>query len=310
MKQLLSSWESIQNTDAVDIKKLTAQRLVQHIEEILVIASKFGFGTFHTIKNYDNDFSLTPADRDDLCNFLKIFASKKQTVLNGVGSAEIWMDAGGIAENLGLIPEAESFYRLAIHYDEKNVKAWSSLGYILESRGNYSGATKAYEQAYALERDEELLWDKLVPPRELRDTLEEASKTYEDTFGVGADGGMTWLAVGISKQAQKDCAGAIKAFEKGLSENPKNPKLWYNLGLAYETQSDVHTAESAYKKALQNDPRNAEAWNALGFILRKVGNFSGALYCWEQAISLGDEKWEKEVIKLQVQGIKPCQIQI
>ncbi len=238
MKQLLIKWEFAADHNSLEIKNITGQTILQHIEEILVIASKFVVGSFKTLRESEEIASVSPIDRQELINFFKLFASQEQKILQGLGTIEIWINVGGIAENLGLSEEAETFYRIAIYHDSKNAKAWSSLGYILETREKFSEAAKAYDRAYALERDEELMWDKLVTPREIRDTEEEAVKTYEDAFGMGFDDGNTWLAVGISKSEKKDYAGAIIAFEKGLQSNPKNSKLWYQLGVAYDLQGD------------------------------------------------------------------------
>ena len=78
-------------------------------------------------------------------------------------------------------------------------------------------------------------------------------------------------------------------FEQAVAAGSTSPKLHNNLGVAYAHRQRYVDALESFKKAM-DEPR---AYNNLGVALLGMGNAKVAAVCFEKAIELNPQYYEK-----------------
>jgi len=155
----------------------------------------------------------------------------------------------------GKLLEAETALTKAIALNPSNWVAHNLLGLIYEQSQRYAEAITAYKAALALR------------PREP---------------GVLNNLGLAYALSG-------DHEAAIKAYEQASATGSATPKLYNNLGVAYAHGRRYADALEAFKKAT-DEPR---AYNNLGVALLGMGQPTLAVACFEKAIELNPQYYEK-----------------
>ncbi len=79
-------------------------------------------------------------------------------------------------------------------------------------------------------------------------------------------------------------------FEQGLRDKPDSAELQYNLGKLFSIQDNWDAAKKAFEAALRIDASYVEAVDALGFALEALGDDTGAIAKYQQAIALNEER--------------------
>jgi tetratricopeptide (TPR) repeat protein len=95
--------------------------------------------------------------------------------------------------------------------------------------------------------------------------------------------------LGLAYALSGDHETAIQYFEQALASGSNSPKLHNNLGMAYVQRNRYADALESFKKAM-DEPR---AYNNLGVALLGVGNPKVAAVCFEKAIELNPQYYEK-----------------
>jgi tetratricopeptide (TPR) repeat protein len=95
--------------------------------------------------------------------------------------------------------------------------------------------------------------------------------------------------LGLAYALSGDHETAIEFFEQALAAGSNSPKLFNNLGVAYAYRSRYADALESFKKAM-DEPR---AYNNLGATLLVMGKAKRAATCFEKAIELNPQYYEK-----------------
>jgi Flp pilus assembly protein TadD len=95
--------------------------------------------------------------------------------------------------------------------------------------------------------------------------------------------------LGLAYALSGDHETAIHFFEQALAAGSNSPKLHNNLGMAYVHRQRYVDALESFKRAM-DEPR---AYNNLGVALLGMGNARVARVCFEKAIELNPQYYEK-----------------
>jgi Flp pilus assembly protein TadD len=100
--------------------------------------------------------------------------------------------------------------------------------------------------------------------------------------------------LGLAYALSGDYDAAIQAYEQAVAAGSTSSKLHNNLGVAYAHRQRYAAALESFKNAT-DEPR---AYNNLGVALLNMGNPKQATACFERAIELNPQFYEKAVNNL------------
>lgn len=155
----------------------------------------------------------------------------------------------------GKLQEAEAALTKAITLDRSNWLSHNLVGLVYDQEQRHADAITAYKAALALRPREPSVLNNL----------------------------------GLAYALSGDHEAAIQAYEQALAAGSAPSKLYNNLGVAYVRRQRYADALQAFKKAT-DEPR---AYNNLGVALLGVGNAKLAAACFEKAIELNPQFYEK-----------------
>jgi Flp pilus assembly protein TadD len=155
----------------------------------------------------------------------------------------------------GKLREAEAALNQAITLDPSSWVSHNLLGLVYDQQQRYSDAIIEYKSALAIHPREPSVLNNL----------------------------------GLAYALSGDHDTAIRLFEQALAAGSISPKLHNNLGMAYVHRKRYVDALESFKRAM-DEPR---AYNNLGVALLGVGNAKVAVVCFEKAIELNPQYYEK-----------------
>jgi Flp pilus assembly protein TadD len=100
--------------------------------------------------------------------------------------------------------------------------------------------------------------------------------------------------LGLAYALTGDHEAAIQTYEEAVRAGSTSPKLHNNLGVAYAHKQRYGDALESFRKAT-DEPR---AYNNLGVALLSMGQPKHAASCFEKAIELNPQYYEKAVENL------------
>jgi tetratricopeptide (TPR) repeat protein len=100
--------------------------------------------------------------------------------------------------------------------------------------------------------------------------------------------------LGLAYALSGNHESAIRTYEDAVRAGSTSPKLHNNLGVAYTHRHRYADALESFKKAT-DEPR---AYNNLGVTLLGMGQVKRAASCFEKAIELNPQYYEKAVENL------------
>lgn len=155
----------------------------------------------------------------------------------------------------GKLPEAETALTKATALDPSMWVSHNLLGLVYDQQQRHSDAIHAYNAALAIRPREPNVLNNL----------------------------------GLAYALSGDHETAIRFFEQALAAGSTSPKLHNNLGVAYAHRKRYADALESFKKSM-DEPR---AYNNLGVALLGMGDAKVAVVCFEKAIELNPQYYEK-----------------
>ncbi|MBU6960352.1 tetratricopeptide repeat protein [Pseudomonas sp. CVAP len=91
---------------------------------------------------------------------------------------------------------------------------------------------------------------------------------------------------------RRDIAEAVRFYEAANSLSPDYviPRYFYLAGVRGEREGEFVRAFKYYQAAIEAEPSFVDPYVELGALLVKVGDFEGALKCYEDAVNLAPEE--------------------
>jgi Flp pilus assembly protein TadD len=155
----------------------------------------------------------------------------------------------------GKLREAETALNQAITLDPSSWVSHNLLGLVYDQQQRYSDAIIAYKSALAIRPREPNVLNNL----------------------------------GLAYALSGDHETAIHFFEQAVRAGSNSPKVHNNLGVAYVHRKRYVDALESFKRVM-DEPR---AYNNLGVALLGAGNAKSAAVCFEKAIELNPQYYEK-----------------
>ncbi|MGC3974354.1 MAG: tetratricopeptide repeat protein [Nitrospira sp.] len=170
-------------------------------------------------------------------------------------SAEGYQGIGHVFLMQGKLQESEDALKKSLTLVPGNWQTHNFLGLVYDQMKRHDEAITSYKAALALHPGEPGLLNNL----------------------------------GLAYALSGDHDAAIQTYEQALTAGSASPKLHNNLGVAYAHRQRYADALNSFKKAT-DEPR---AYNNLGVVLFSLGNPKQAAVCFEKALEVHPQYYEK-----------------
>lgn len=189
----------------------------------------------------------------------------------------------------GMFDAAVTQFQDLLTRDPNSAAAHQGLGRAFLQQGKLREAEAALTKAIALDPSSWLSQNLLglVYDQEQRHT--EAIAAYKAALALRPREPNVLNNLGLAYALSGDHETAIHFFEQAVAAGSTSPKLHNNLGLAYARRQRYVDALESFKKVM-DEPR---AYNNLGVALLGMGNAKVAAVCFEKAIELNPQYYEK-----------------
>jgi tetratricopeptide (TPR) repeat protein len=208
-------------------------------------------------------------------------------------------------------PLASLHYDKALKVDPARNSARLKLGQMFLQQGLLDQALTQFQDLRTRESQSAPVYEGLGQIYLMQGKLTDAEKALTKATTLDASNWQAHNLLGLMYDRQKRHAEAIVAYHTALSGNydaaidayeqavaagSNSPKLYNNLGIAYAQRRRYPDALNTFKKAM-DEPR---AYNNLGVAILGVGNPKKAVACFEKAIELNPQYYEKASENLRI----------
>ena len=209
---------------------------------------------------------------------------------------------GQILLQQGLFDAALTQFQDLQTRDPKSARAHQGIGQIYLHQGKLPEAEAALAKAITLDPSDWLSHNLLGLAYDQEERHTEAITAYQAALDIRPRDPAVLNNLGLAYTLSGDHAEAIHAYEQAAATGTASPKLYNNLGIAYAHRQRYADALEAFKKAT-DEPR---AYNNLGVTLLGIGQAKQAAACFEKAIELNPQYYEKatENLRKAQQAIK------
>ena len=109
---------------------------------------------------------------------------------------------------------------------------------------------------------------------------------------------------------QGNLPAAEETAERIVATDPGNAEAWYLLGISRAGLGQTSGAIAAYREAVSLEPGFADAWNNLGDLLRRSGDLDGALEALNHALEIDPENAQASLnagmVSIQLRQFRPA----
>ena len=196
---------------------------------------------------------------------------------------------GQIMLQQGMFDAAVTQFQDLLTREPKSAPAHQGIGQAYLQQGKLREAETALSKAIALDPSSWLSHNLLglVYDQEQRHT--DAIAAYQAALALRPREPNVLNNLGLAYALNGDHDTAIQFFEQAVAAGSTSTKLHNNLGVAYAHRERYVDALESFKKAT-DEPR---AYNNLGVALLGMGNAKVAAACFEKAIELNPQYYEK-----------------
>lgn len=203
---------------------------------------------------------------------------------------------GQVLVQQGLLDQALTQFQDLRTREPKSAPVHEGLGQIYLMQGKLAEAEKALTKATSLNPSS---WQAhnllgLLYDQEKRHT--DAITAYHTALTYRPREPNVLNNLGLAYALSGNYESAIEAYEQAVAAGSNSPKLYNNLGIAYVQRRRYLDALNTFKKAT-DEPR---AYNNLGVALLGVGSTKKAVVCFEKAVELSPQYYEKASDNLRI----------
>ncbi|KAH6623011.1 hypothetical protein F5144DRAFT_657092 [Chaetomium tenue] len=197
------------------------------------------------------------------------FSSSRQVLLQQTEG--IWIQLGGLAEQMGNLDDAMASYERAIRTNPNSIPAMNAMSSVLRTREDFP---KAAEYLNAILK------------------LDERN-------------GDAWGCLGHCYLMMDDLQQAYNAYQTALVHlpNPKEPRLWYGIGILYDRYGSLDHAEDAFAEVMKMQPdfdKAHEIYFRLGIIYKQQQKYNESLECFKYIVNSPPTPLTEEDIWFQI----------
>jgi tetratricopeptide (TPR) repeat protein len=178
--------------------------------------------------------------------------------------------------------------------EPNSAPAHQGIGHVYLLQGKLREAEEVLTKAVALDPSSWLSHNLLGLAYDQGQRHAEAITAYKAALALRPREPGVLNNLGLAYALSGDHDAAIQAYEQAVAAGSASPKLHNNLGVAYAHRQRYAAALESFKNAT-DEPR---AYNNLGVALLNMGNPKQAAACFERAIELNPQFYEKAVKNL------------
>lgn len=173
--------------------------------------------------------------------------------------------------------------------EPNSAPAHQGIGHVYLLQGKLREAEEALTKAVALDPSSWLSHNLLGLAYDQGQRHAEAITAYKTALALRPREPGVLNNLGLAYALSGDHEAAIQAYEQAVAAGSAPPKLYNNLGVAYAHRQRYADALKSFKKATDEH----RAYNNLGTVLFSMGNPKQAAACFEKAIELNPQFYEK-----------------
>jgi len=196
----------------------------------------------------------------------------------------------------GLLDQALTQFQGLRAREPHSAPVHEGLGQIYLMQGKAEEAEKALSKAITLNPSSWLAHNLLGLVYDQQKRHTEAIAAYHSALTYRAREPHVLNNLGLAYALSGNYDAAIDAYEQAVSAGSNSPKLYNNLGIAYVQRRRYVDALNTFKKGM-DEPR---AYNNLGVALLGTNSPKKAVLCFEKAIELNPQYYEKASENLRI----------
>ncbi len=209
-------------------------------------------------------------------------------------TAEEHERAGDMDAQRRNFPLAGVHYSKALKADPSRNSVRLKLGQIFLQQGMLEPALTQFQDLRTREPNSAPAYQGIGHVYLLQGKLRDAEEALTKAVALDPSSWLSHNLLGLAYALSGDHDAAIQAYEQAVAAGSASPKLHNNLGVAYAHRQRYAAALESFKKAT-DEPR---AYNNLGTALFSMGDPRQAAACFERAIELNPQFYEKAVENL------------
>jgi Flp pilus assembly protein TadD len=196
---------------------------------------------------------------------------------------------GQIMLQQGMFDAATTQFQDLLKRDSKSALAYQGLGQAYLQQNRLREAETVLAKALALDSSSWVSQNLLGLVYDQQQRHSDAIAAYNAALSLRPREPNILNNLGLAYALSGDHETAIRFFEQALAAGSTSPKLHNNLGVAYAHRKRLADALESFKQAM-DEPR---AYNNLGVTLLGMGDARVAVVCFEKAIELNPQYYEK-----------------
>jgi tetratricopeptide (TPR) repeat protein len=223
---------------------------------------------------YRTVLRLRPGDPTATENLVKILLAtdklfqagkllEKDTSLDVMKRADLWLQLGISEENKNHFPEAEKAFGKAGELNPVLPQAWFGLGNSYRRSGRNQEAETAFRKAVKLEPGLSGAWLALGLLLEGVGRKAEAEEAYLKATSADPNLASAWMALGYMYFNERKYDSVVKPLTKGTALDPADAQAWAFLGVSLVRLGQADKAREALLKAEKLDAKNPHALEGL-----------------------------------------------
>lgn len=175
------------------------------------------------------------------------------------GNGRLWSAGAGAAFALGLVADAEQFWKAAMAHDPGCVEAYSNLGALSARRGELGAAERYLTEAVSLDPDHADALSNLGALRVELERHEEALRPLERSLVLKGDNPLALNNLGLALINLGRIDEAHSSLQRAIALKPDLADALVNIAHLHLLKGDRDAAMRDLDLALSADPGNARA---------------------------------------------------
>jgi tetratricopeptide (TPR) repeat protein len=219
-------------------------------------------------------------------NFNQMADQYKQAIAANPDDAQLYVDLGGVYDELSQVENAAKQYRLALERDANHADANYKLGMIERNLERPASAETLFRRAIQngteLKRAHFYLGEMLV----LQKKHKQAAEAFAKAVKTEPNNVQAYARLGKAYSEAGNHQDALLAYHQYSQLNKKDARPHVEIGKAYLKMGLEKQAMTAFEKSIQVDPKFAEGHIAIGDLLNSQKLTMRATKSYKEAIRL------------------------
>jgi tetratricopeptide (TPR) repeat protein len=208
----------------------------------------------------------------------------------------VHLKLGQVFLQQGLLDQSLSHFQDFRTREPKSAPAYEGIGQVYLMQSNLAESEKALTKAIELNPSSWQSHNLLGLLYDQKKLHTDAIASYHTALTYRPREPNVLNNLGLAYALSGNYESAINAYEQAIAAGSNAPKLYNNLGIAYAHRRRYVDALNTFRKAT-DEPR---AYNNLGVALLGLGNTKKAVVCFEKAIELSPQYYEKALENLRM----------